>query len=117
MPETLFVYGTLHPDRAPAEIADLVTRFQLIGPAAVHGRLYDLGPYPALILDPHFLPVPGHLFTLPTDPDTLPRLDDYEGYLPSNPTQSLYLRTQTHATLADGTPHRCWIYIYNQPLL
>jgi hypothetical protein len=53
MPETPFstepsiVYGTLHPDRAPAEIRRLIP----LGPATILGTLHNLGEYPALILN------------------------------------------------------------------
>ena len=32
MRDLLFIYGTLHPDRAPAEIAAAARRLQPIGP-------------------------------------------------------------------------------------
>jgi len=120
MPDHLFVYGTLHPDRAPAEIARAVRRLHTPTPATVLGRLHDLGPYPALRLDtPNPQPIPGTLFTLPEEseaPTLLPQLDAYEGFDPTNPAASLYLRQRTTATLPNGQPVPCWIYTYNHPL-
>jgi hypothetical protein len=51
MPETLFVYGTLHPDRAPAEIRSVARRLIPLGPATILGTLHNFGEYPALILN------------------------------------------------------------------
>ena len=64
MTNRLFVYGTLHPSRAPAEIAPTVALLKPIGPATLRGRLLDLGPYPGLIL-PGTDEIPGELFALP----------------------------------------------------
>jgi gamma-glutamylcyclotransferase (GGCT)/AIG2-like uncharacterized protein YtfP len=117
MPYPLFVYGTLHPDRAPAAIAPAVRTFRRLGPATVPGRLYDLGEYPGIHLnvpDPQL--IPGTLFHLPEDPAILAQLDAYEGFDPAFPAQSLFLRQLTSATLPDGTTLACWIYLYNGPL-
>jgi gamma-glutamylcyclotransferase (GGCT)/AIG2-like uncharacterized protein YtfP len=117
MPTRLFVYGTLHPDRAPAGIATAVRRFHTPTPATVLGHLRDLGPYPAVRLDlPSPTPIPGTLFTLPDDPDVLAQLDAYEGFDPAHPAASLFLRQTTTATLSNGETMPCWIYTYNHPL-
>lgn len=117
MPNRLFVYGTLHPDRAPAEIAAAVRRFHSPVSATVLGHLRDLGPYPAMRLDlPNPAPVQGTLFTLPDDPNLLAQLDAYEGFDPAQPASSLFLRQTTTATLATGETLPCWIYTYNHPL-
>jgi gamma-glutamylcyclotransferase (GGCT)/AIG2-like uncharacterized protein YtfP len=115
MPTLLFIYGTLHPDRAPSEIAHAARRLTPIGPATIQARLYNLGEYPGAILDPTAAPIPGELFTIP-DADTLAALDAYEDYRPSDPTNSLFLRVETIATTPDGVLHPCWVYIYNRPL-
>jgi gamma-glutamylcyclotransferase (GGCT)/AIG2-like uncharacterized protein YtfP len=117
MPHPLFVYGTLHPDRAPAAIASAVRLFRELSPATVPGRLYDLGDYPGLHLDvPYPQPIPGKLFTLPEDHGLFAQLDAYEGYDADHPTESLFLRQLTSATLPDGSILTCWIYVYNGPL-
>jgi gamma-glutamylcyclotransferase (GGCT)/AIG2-like uncharacterized protein YtfP len=113
MPTHLFIYGTLHPDRAPAEIAAAARRLTPIGPATIHARLYNLGAYPGAILDATAPPIPGHLFTVP-DAATLAALDTYEDYRPASPDDSLFLRVETTATLPDGSPHPCWVYVYNR---
>lgn len=113
----LFVYGTLHPDHAPAEIRSVVRRMKPLGGGTVRGKVYDLGDYPALTV--HENPkqrVAGAVFALPDDPQTLPALDQYEDFRPDDPTNSLFIRTKRTVTLADGKRKRCWVYIYNQAL-
>jgi gamma-glutamylcyclotransferase (GGCT)/AIG2-like uncharacterized protein YtfP len=112
--DLLFIYGTLHPDRAPREIAATVRTLQPLGPATIRGKLYDLGPYPGVVLDhPDPGEVPGHLFAVP-NPETLALLDAYEDYHPANPEASLFLRVQTTATLPTGATTPTWVYIYNR---
>ena len=117
MPDLLFIYGTLHPNRAPASIASTARLLKPFAKATIQAHLYDLGPYPGIILtDDPSATVPGELFTLPEDPAVLARLDAYEDFRPTDPTNSLFLRQRTPATLADGTRHPCWVYIYNHPV-
>jgi gamma-glutamylcyclotransferase (GGCT)/AIG2-like uncharacterized protein YtfP len=112
MPTLLFIYGTLHPDRAPGEIAAVARRLTSIGPATIRARLYKLGAYPGAILDDAAPPVPGHVFTVPDD-ETLAALDAYEDYRPGDPANSLFLREKAVVTLDDGTHQTCWVYLYN----
>ncbi len=109
----LFIYGTLHPDRAPREIAAATRRLVSIGPATIHARLYNIGDYPGAILDATAPPIPGELFAVP-DAATLAALDAYEDFCPADPANSLYLRVEITATLPDGSPHPCQVYVYNR---
>lgn len=113
MPGLLFIYGTLHPDRAPAEIAASARRLTPRGSATIRGRLYDLSAYPGVILDPAGQPIPGELFAIP-DAATLARLDWYEDFRPTDPANSLYLRVETTAITPDGSALTCWVYVYNR---
>jgi len=113
MPTPLFIYGTLHPDRAPAEIASAVRRLTSIGAATVRGRLLDLGAYPGVLLDTTAPVIPGELFLVPDD-ETLAALDAYEDFRPASPEASLFLRVEAAATLPDGSSLNCWVYIYNR---
>ena len=114
MPELLFIYGTLHPDRAPAEIADAARRLTSIGRGTIRARLYNLGSYPGIVLDNTARkPVPGEVFLVP-DATTFARLDWYEDFRPDDPTQSLYLRKKTIVTFDDGSQQSCWVYVYNR---
>jgi gamma-glutamylcyclotransferase (GGCT)/AIG2-like uncharacterized protein YtfP len=116
MPELLFIYGTLHPDRAPAEIAHAARRLVPVGKAEIRGRRYELGAYPGVVLDEAGEDrVPGELFLVP-DADTLAQLDDYEDYHPELPQASLFLRVRTLAATADGATALCWVYVYNRDL-
>ena len=112
MPTILFIYGTLHPDRAPAEIAPYARRLTSLGPATIRGKLYNLGAYPGIILDETAPEVPGELFTVP-DAATLAALDAYEDYRPNDPASSLFLRVEATATLPNGSQLTCWVYVYN----
>lgn len=95
-PETgLFVYGTL---RSGGDAVGLLRGCRLAGTGRVAGTLYDLGDYPALVLDGRGL-VEGEVWRCPAD--ALGRLDEYEG-LPSG----LYARVRV---AVDGT--ECWTYV------
>jgi gamma-glutamylcyclotransferase (GGCT)/AIG2-like uncharacterized protein YtfP len=113
MATLLFIYGTLHPDRAPAEIAAAARRLTPIGPATIRGTLYNLCAYPGVVLDPAGPPIPGELFTVP-DAATLSALDAYEDFCPADPVNSLFLRVETTAFSPDGSHHPCWVYVYNR---
>jgi gamma-glutamylcyclotransferase (GGCT)/AIG2-like uncharacterized protein YtfP len=109
----LFVYGTLHPDRAPDEIKEVVHQLILIGKGTVAGEVHDLGDYPALVLTgKRNQRADGFVFALPEDPDLLPALDGYEGFLPDDPTNSLFIRRKRTVTLDGGSRKRCWVYLY-----
>jgi gamma-glutamylcyclotransferase (GGCT)/AIG2-like uncharacterized protein YtfP len=117
MADRLFIYGTLHPHRAPGEIRDAVKRLTPLGKGTVRGTLYDLGDYPGLVLGGAApAKIAGEVFTLPSDPGTLACLDDYEEFRPSDPENSLFKRIKTTVTLADGTKRLCWVYVYNHPV-
>ncbi|QMV18963.1 gamma-glutamylcyclotransferase [Granulicella sp. 5B5] len=115
MDELLFVYGTLHPERAPREIAEVARRLRLVGVGWVRGRRFELGPYPGVVLDESSR-AEGAVFALPDDAETLAMLDAYEDYRADDPVGSLFRRVETLATLQDGSELRCWVYVYNWPL-
>jgi gamma-glutamylcyclotransferase (GGCT)/AIG2-like uncharacterized protein YtfP len=114
MTDHLFVYGTLSPRHAPPEIAATVRRLRPVGSASVRGRLYDLGEYPGAVLSEKSRTViRGEVFELPGGRSTLTALDSYEGFEPSKPGTSLFLRRAWPVTMDDGKRVRCWVYIYN----
>lgn len=113
----LFVYGTLHPDRAPEEVRSVVRRMKPLGDGTVVGKVHDLGEYPALVVDgTRKQRIPGSVFALPDDPQALPALDRYEEFTPEDPKNSLFIRSKRTVTLAGGKRKRCWVYIYNREL-
>ncbi len=111
----LFVYGTLLPAHAPAEIAHAVSKLRPIGEGFVNGVLYDLGEYPGVVLDPSSQHRrAGTVFQLPDDPSILRTLDAYEEFDPDAPGSSLFLRVLHPVALAKGGTLQCWIYVYNR---
>jgi gamma-glutamylcyclotransferase (GGCT)/AIG2-like uncharacterized protein YtfP len=112
LPTYLFIYGTLHPDRAPREIAAAARRLIPSGPATIRGHRYDLGEYPGVVLDSTGPAISGELFTVP-DAVTLAALDAYEDFRPDDPANSLFLRVETTATKSGGSSGPCWVYVYN----
>jgi gamma-glutamylcyclotransferase (GGCT)/AIG2-like uncharacterized protein YtfP len=97
----LFAYGTLMPrDAATAALEGSSAD-------AVRGRLYDLGPYPALIDldDPAAGWVEGYVkVVLPADLEAHDRWEEVD--------EGTYRRAQT--TTRDG--RRAWVYVYNRAL-
>ena len=101
-PSLLFAYGTLAPDgpRGAAGLGWVADE--------VRGRLYDLGPYPALVDhdDMHAGWVEG--FVRAVDPIELTHdLDPYEGV-----DEGLYRRVAV--TTRGG--RLVWVYLYARPL-
>jgi len=116
MPHPLFIYGTLHPDHAPAAIASTVRLLRPLGPATLRGHLLDLGAYPGLILPGDEI-VRGHLFALPIgrEEDRIwSALDRYEGFRPAAPATSLFIRSLLEVTLPDGSQLPTWVYLFNR---
>lgn len=69
------------------------------------GKLYDLGAYPAAVIDPASAWIfYGTVFELPDDPAILPALDAYEG--------DDFVRIAQLVTLTAGRVLDCWVYDY-----
>jgi gamma-glutamylcyclotransferase (GGCT)/AIG2-like uncharacterized protein YtfP len=102
MPTLLFAYGTLAPEGPEQASRDGWEA------DAVRGRLFDLGPYPALVDqgDPDGGWVEGYV--RPVDPaELIEHLDPYEGV-----DEGLYRRVA--AETRGG--RRAWVYVYARPL-
>jgi len=57
----------------------------------------------------------GQVFELPDDPEILRRFDEYEGYDPSHPRVSLFVRRKWPVMLKEaGQKVTCWVYTYNR---
>jgi len=115
--DTLFVYGTLHPDRAPAEIANvMMKKLRPLGEGTIRARLHHFREYPAIKMDTEALTkVAGHVFRLSNDSD-LERLDAYEEYYPAAAEKSLFRRKPVQVRLTNGSAVECWVYEYNGSL-
>jgi gamma-glutamylcyclotransferase (GGCT)/AIG2-like uncharacterized protein YtfP len=102
VPTLLFAYGTLAPAGPASEARDGWVADR------VRGRLFDLGPYPALIDcgDSDAGWVEGYVRPVDCD-ELIGRLDPYEGV-----DEGLYHRVV--ATTEAG--RRVWVYVYARPL-
>ena len=96
----VFVYGSLKRGNA----SEMSVRFPdatYLAEGRVHGRLYDLGAYPGLLLDGSASMVTGEVYEV--NDDTLHRLDEFE-------LTSDYSRKQVEVQF--GSEHtKCWIYV------
>ncbi len=115
MIDELFVYGTLHPDHAPDEIADVVRKFVPLGDGRIYGERLNLGEYPGVIVDgAEKQTIPGTVFRISGGTKALQRLDRYEEFFPKNPQKSLFIRRKVDVEFEDGSHRPCWVYLYNR---
>jgi gamma-glutamylcyclotransferase (GGCT)/AIG2-like uncharacterized protein YtfP len=98
----LFAYGTLAPENPSA------ARAEGWAADAIRGRLYDLGPYPALVDhdDPAAGWVEGYVRGILWE-QLRGSLDSYEGV-----ADGLYRRVET--VTREG--RSVWVYVYARPL-
>lgn len=124
----LFVYGTLMSTArgvmGRGQRARLQQAGRIVGPAAVSGRLYDLGSYPGLVVESPMHRaagrVIGELHELASPATVFTWLDRYEGIDPANPLAGEYLRTIDRIELigdaATGRTVDAWVYVYRGAL-
>ena len=110
-PVLLFVYGTLMTDGEGYRALELEGKARSLGGERIHGTLYDIGDYPGCVCGGGGV-VEGELLAL-DDPDLLPRLDDYEGYLPEDHRGCEYVRVKVQLL---GSGREAWCYDYRRPL-
>jgi gamma-glutamylcyclotransferase (GGCT)/AIG2-like uncharacterized protein YtfP len=113
--ENVFVYGTLMGGFDRRKRAGIDTRMHFIGRGWIEAALFDLGIFPAAIPAPGGR-VWGEVYRVENDPSVIAKLDEIEGYRPSEPDSSLYIRAQVGVTLDDGHQDVAWVYFYNAPL-
>lgn len=99
----IFVYGTL---RRGGSNHLRMAGMDLISSATVHGMLYRVDWYPALVLNPDAPAVRGEIYQINDTP--LSALDEYEG--------DQYQRVVTTATDAQGQEHEVWIWEWIDPI-
>jgi len=115
MTDLVFFYGTLMAGFDRRRKAGIDDKLTYIGRGSIKAALFDLGLYPAAVPAPD-RQVWGEVYEV-TDAETvLPALDTIEGFSPSQPDTSLYLRTRVDVTLPDGARGPAWVYFYNAPL-
>ncbi len=98
-----FFYGTLTSRDKLRSILSR-QRFRPIGKGTVKGTLFDLGTYPALVLQ-GTTPVPGVLVEV--DDSAAEQLDEYEAV-----SEGLYERRRVAVEQATGGSHVAWTYVY-----
>jgi gamma-glutamylcyclotransferase (GGCT)/AIG2-like uncharacterized protein YtfP len=107
-PRSVFVYGTLQRGQSRASHWPLAP--VEVQPATVRGRLFDLGPYPALVSgDDWVLGELWHFQPEHIDP-TLAVLDAIEGFGQEGP--DLYRRGIAECHELGGPVHRAYAYWY-----
>lgn len=110
----LFVYGTLRRNRSGRLHPLLRGRSRFVGFATTRGRLYNLGTYPALVLDDGDR-IQGEVYQLYTPRVTLSLLDRYEGCTPyAIPPE--YRREMLRVRLCNGSALQAWGYVYARPV-
>jgi len=100
------VYGTLRVGTAKGDLLVSRGRVKPVGKSHFKGTLYDLGAFPGLRLEGETL-IWVDLLEL-RDENVLHDLDLYEGYMPDNHLDSLYLRKLL--------PCGVYVYVFNQSL-
>lgn len=109
----VLVYGTLCASEPAHARLGLRKSLTYCGRRRVPGTLYDLGPYPALVLGAG--EAPAELYRI-DDARVLTQLDRYEGYDPRAEAASLFVRTSVrvprHAQSAAASL-TAWVYVYN----
>lgn len=110
-PNAVFVYGTLRRGECRAIFWPYSP--VSVEPAFVRGRLYDLGPYPALVPGEDL--VRGELWRLSPEhtAETLAVLDEVEGYSVS--PGDLYQRVVVECRTESGESYQANVYYYARP--
>lgn len=115
MSDRVFFYGTLRTGFNRTTRAGLDAFLTFAGRAWIHGKLFDLGIYPAAVPATDAR-VWGEVFEISDAQNVLDALDRIEGHRPAEPERSLYIRVRVPATLDDGRTADVWVYFYNAPL-
>ncbi len=113
--EYLFVYGLLRKGFGTDMSRFLEKNATWLGLGYVHGRLFDLGKYPGLVIDKKSEGrVKGDVY-LVRDPNVLKILDDFEGIGPGYTYPYEYSRVKGQIFLYDKSVDG-WLYEYAHEL-
>jgi gamma-glutamylcyclotransferase (GGCT)/AIG2-like uncharacterized protein YtfP len=115
MTDLVFFYGTLMTAFKRAGRSRIDAKLTPVGRGTIGAALFDLGIYPAAIPSSDGL-VHGEVHRMADAADVVAVLDEFEGFRPSEPDSSLYVRSETTVTFADGREAQAWAYFYNAPL-
>ncbi|MBF0236655.1 MAG: gamma-glutamylcyclotransferase [SAR324 cluster bacterium] len=103
----VFVYGTLLQGLCRHSALE---SGEFLGPAMIDATMYDLGFFPGIKVTSGM--VIGELYHVSSE--VLGRLDDIEGFSPSDHSSSLYIRQEISVRkLCDGTRVSGYVYVYN----
>jgi gamma-glutamylcyclotransferase (GGCT)/AIG2-like uncharacterized protein YtfP len=116
-PTQLFVYGTLRSDPSHEMFHILARHAKFLGEARVAGRLFDLGEYPGMVLQPNDNQVKGELYDVRPEhwDQVIHQLDQYEGCTDDDPEPHEYRREIVQAKLSNGRTVDAWAYVLNRP--
>jgi gamma-glutamylcyclotransferase (GGCT)/AIG2-like uncharacterized protein YtfP len=115
MTDLVFFYGTLMSGFKRRGRERIDSKLQSEGRGWIAAALFDLGIYPAAIPASDGR-VWGEVHRMLDADAVLTVLDEIEGFRPSEPDASLYMRAETPVTLDDGSVTTAWAYFYNAPL-
>tara|TARA_R110002049_G_scaffold3795_6_gene27682 strand:+ start:1879 stop:2262 length:384 start_codon:yes stop_codon:yes gene_type:complete len=107
----LFVYGTLLQTLDNPMSRFLKNQSEFLGKGYIHGKLYDVGAYPAAILsDAKTDKIYGTVLKISDVENTFKVLNTYEG---ANDLHPLYLKKSVPMYLENGKTLTVWVYVYN----
>ena len=110
----LFVYGTLLRGFENASFLSSPEKASLLCTGKIHGRLYDLGPYPAFIRlredDGRRDTVKGEIYQIHDPLVLFETLDLVEGYNHQRQQESLFVREKVTAETEAGI-REVWVYV------
>lgn len=114
MTDLLFVYGTLRRG-CWNDIARIAPAAAYAGTARLRGRLFDLGTYPALLLDAQAGWADGELYRVPRE--AWGPLDDLEQPVTEARPDAEYFKLVTAVELPNGGSCEAWTYAANAQAL
>jgi gamma-glutamylcyclotransferase (GGCT)/AIG2-like uncharacterized protein YtfP len=115
MTDLVFFYGTLMTAFKRDGRSRIEAKLTPVGRGTIGAALFDLGIYPAAIPSSDGR-VHGEVHRMADAADVVAVLDEFEGFRPSEPDSSLYVRAETTVTFDDGREAQAWAYFYNAPL-
>jgi gamma-glutamylcyclotransferase (GGCT)/AIG2-like uncharacterized protein YtfP len=115
--DLLFVYGTLLPECNVSISTQFLEETEFLGQGYVFAKLYDLGDYPAMVLDiTHKHKVFGQIYRLHSPKKTLAILDDYEDINLSFPEDNEYIRSVVKVNSKE-IEINAYAYLYTKDVL
>lgn len=108
----IFVYGTLKRSVANPMGAMMRAHASYVAEAIIAGRIYDLGPYPGLVLEDCGTAVYGEIYEIQRPNALLALLDAYEGCSEEDRQPHEFVRVEATVRDTDGIDYRAWVYVY-----